>query len=63
MILEVTLRNGPAVDGVTGRRTVTIDSIDCATHHRMLAVIRDIAETPSPALREREGQVARATRG
>jgi D-glutamate cyclase len=39
-ILETTLRDGPAVDGVTRQQTLTIDSLDCATHHRVLEAIR-----------------------
>jgi hypothetical protein len=39
-ILEVTIRDGPAVDGVTRQQTRTIDSLDCAAHQRMLGVIR-----------------------
>ena len=39
-ILETTVRDGPAVDGVTRQRTVTIDSLDCATHHLVLEAIR-----------------------
>jgi hypothetical protein len=41
-ILEATVRNGPAVDGVLGSQTVTIDSIDMPGHHRVLAAIRAI---------------------
>jgi hypothetical protein len=44
-ILEAVLRDGPAVDGVTGGQTATIDSIDCATHHAMLATIREMVAT------------------
>jgi hypothetical protein len=39
-ILEVTIRDGPAVDGVTRQQTQTIDSLDCAAHHRVLDAIR-----------------------
>jgi hypothetical protein len=39
-ILEATVRYGPAVDGVTRQQTMTIDSLDCATHHRVLQAIR-----------------------
>jgi hypothetical protein len=39
-ILETTVRDGPAVDGVTRRQTMTIDSLDCAVHHRVLDAIR-----------------------
>jgi hypothetical protein len=41
-ILEATMRDGPAVDGVTGQQTATIDTLDIAAHHRVLAAIRDI---------------------
>jgi hypothetical protein len=44
-ILEATLRHGPAVDGVTGSQTVTIDSLDCEAHHRVLAAIRGLVES------------------
>ena len=43
-ILEATLRDGPAVDGVTGRQAVTIDGLDCEAHHRVLAAIRELVE-------------------
>ena len=39
-ILETTVRDGPAVDGVTRRQTLTIDTLDCATHQRVLDAIR-----------------------
>ena len=48
-ILETTVRDGPAVDGVTRERTLTIDSLDSATHHRVLEAIRALA---------REGEAA-----
>jgi D-glutamate cyclase len=48
-ILETTVRDGPAVDGVTREQTLTIDSLDCATHHRVLEAIRALA---------REGEAA-----
>jgi hypothetical protein len=41
-ILEATVYNGPAVDGVTRQQTVTIDTLDCATHHRVLESIRTL---------------------
>jgi len=41
-ILEATVRNGPAVDGVTRQQTLTIDSLDCAAHHRVLEEIRGL---------------------
>ena len=39
-ILEATVRDGPAVDGVTRRQTLTIDSLDSATHHAVLDAVR-----------------------
>lgn len=39
-ILDATVRNGPAVDGVTRQQTVTIDSLNIATHHQVLHAIR-----------------------
>jgi len=42
-ILAATVRDGPAVDGVTRQQTLTIDSLDCATHHRVLEAIRALA--------------------
>jgi hypothetical protein len=39
-ILDATVRNGPAVDGVLGSQTVTIDSIAMDAHHPVLAAIR-----------------------
>ncbi len=38
-VLEILVREGPAVDGVSLRRTMTIDNLDLATHHRKLAAI------------------------
>ena len=48
-ILETTVRDGPAVDGVTRQHTLTIDSLDCAAHHRVLEAIRALV---------REGEAA-----
>ncbi|HET6238603.1 MAG TPA: glutamate cyclase domain-containing protein [Acetobacteraceae bacterium] len=39
-ILESTVRNGPAVDGVTRQQTATIDSLEPAAHHQVLQAIR-----------------------
>ncbi len=47
-ILETTVRDGPAVDGVTRRQTLTIDTLDCAAHQRVLEAIRAL-------VRESEG--------
>lgn len=38
-VLETLVRDGPAVDGVSLSRTLTIDSLDLAVHHRKLAAI------------------------
>jgi hypothetical protein len=49
-ILHATVRDGPAVDGVTGRQEATIDTLEGAAHHRVLAVIRGLVDaygTPS----------------
>jgi hypothetical protein len=54
-ILAATVRDGPAVDGVTRQQTLTIDSLDCATHHAVLEAIRALvregegAEPVSPS--------------
>jgi hypothetical protein len=42
-MLTATIRNGPAVDGITRQQTATIDSLDIATHHRVMQAIRSIA--------------------
>jgi hypothetical protein len=39
-ILEATMRDGPAVDGVTGVQAPTIDSLDMPAHHAVLLAIR-----------------------
>lgn len=41
-VLEATVRNGPAVDGVTRQHTATIDSLPLATHHQVLHAIRQL---------------------
>jgi hypothetical protein len=41
-ILEALVANGPAVDGVTLRQAVTIDSLALAEHHRVLIAIRSV---------------------
>jgi hypothetical protein len=47
MILEALVFRGPAVDGVSLRQALTIDSLGLATHQRKLAEIRAIAVSPS----------------
>jgi D-glutamate cyclase len=44
-VLEATLVNGPAVDGVSRRQTPTIDNLDLATHNEKLRAIRALAES------------------
>jgi hypothetical protein len=43
-ILHATVRDGPAVDGVTGRPETTIDTLDGAANHRVLAEIRGLVD-------------------
>jgi hypothetical protein len=43
-VLEATLVNGPAVDGVSRRQTLTIDNLDLAAHNEKLRAIRALAE-------------------
>jgi D-glutamate cyclase len=42
--LEATLRDGPAVDGVSRVQTPTIDNFDLAFHHRIMRTVRALAE-------------------
>ena len=51
-ILEATVRDGPAVDGVTGRQEATIDSIDGAKHRQMLGMISKMIETERAGARQ-----------
>jgi D-glutamate cyclase len=46
-IMEALVSQGPAVDGVSLRQGLTIDSLDLAEHHRKLTAIRAIALHPS----------------
>jgi hypothetical protein len=39
-VLEAMVRDGPAVDGVTGRQEATIDALPLDVHHAVLAEIR-----------------------
>jgi D-glutamate cyclase len=43
-VLEATLADGPAVDGVSRVQAPTIDNLDLATHHEKLQAIRALAE-------------------
>jgi len=42
-ILRTLVRRGPAVDGVTLRRSLTIDGLDLATHQAMMRQVRAAA--------------------
>jgi hypothetical protein len=43
-ILEAAVDRGPAVDGVSRRRTMTVDNLEMAVHHRKLREIRAMVE-------------------
>jgi hypothetical protein len=43
-ILEATVNNGPAVDGVSRLRTMTVDNLDMAIHHSKLREIRALVQ-------------------
>jgi len=43
-VLEATVEHGPAVDGVSRLRTLTVDNLDIATHHRILRMVRTMVE-------------------
>ena len=45
-ILEVMVREGPLVDGVTGRQTATVDGLTWDEYSRPLLRIREILEAP-----------------
>ena len=42
-VLEALVRDGPAVDGVTLRRDLTIDGLDLQAHGAVLARVRELA--------------------
>ena len=44
-ILEVMVREGPLVDGVTGQQTATVDGLTCDEYAKPLVRIREILET------------------
>jgi len=44
-ILEATLRDGPAVDGISRLQAPTIDNFGLAFHHEKLRAIRNLAES------------------
>jgi hypothetical protein len=43
-ILEAMVNDGPAVDGVTRQRALTVDGMPAAVHHAKLQAIRAIVE-------------------
>jgi hypothetical protein len=43
-ILQATVDHGPAVDGVSRLRTMTVDNLDIAVHHGKLREIRAVVE-------------------
>ena len=43
-VLEATVNNGPAVDGVSRLRTMTVDNLDMAIHHGKLREIRALVQ-------------------
>jgi hypothetical protein len=48
-ILQATVRDGPAVDGVTGTQTSTIDTLDGDAHRQMLAAILALLDAEATA--------------
>jgi hypothetical protein len=43
-VLEATVQNGPAVDGVSRLRAMTVDNLDLAIHHQKMKEIRALVE-------------------
>ena len=43
-VLEATVTNGPAVDGVSRLRTMTVDNLDMTIHHSKLQEIRSLVQ-------------------
>ncbi len=43
-VLEATVDNGPAVDGVSRLRAMTVDNLDMTTHHSKLREIRSLVQ-------------------
>jgi hypothetical protein len=43
-VLKATIEHGPAVDGVSRVRAMTVDNLDIAVHHKKLREIRTLAE-------------------
>jgi hypothetical protein len=48
-ILQAMVTDGPAVDGVTRQRTLTVDSLPAEVHHAKLRAIRAVAEAYATA--------------
>ena len=57
LILETMVLEGPGVDGVSQRQTLSIDAINIATHHAKLSAIRELvsAEWIPNGLSDRRG--------
>jgi hypothetical protein len=49
-IVEATVRDGPAVDGVSLRREATIDALEMDVHHSVMRTIRAIVQEPRAAI-------------
>ena len=43
-VLEATVKNGPAVDGVSRLRAITVDNLDVTVHHSKLREIRALVQ-------------------
>ena len=48
-ILRTMVQDGPAVDGVTRQRTLTVDTLPMEVHHAKLRAIRAVAESDAAA--------------
>jgi hypothetical protein len=46
-VLEATVKNGPAVDGVSRLRAMTVDNLEMTVHHGKLRQIRSLVQTQS----------------
>lgn len=46
-VLEAVVNNGPAVDGVSRLRTMTVDNLDMTVHHSKLRAIRALVQAQS----------------
>jgi D-glutamate cyclase len=46
-VLEATVKNGPAVDGVSRLRAMTVDNLEMTVHHGKLRQIRALVQAQS----------------